>query len=143
MNSHPGTSKDIDFYAAAVVPGEDDDRPPRHSWMCIPSRGITLSPEVYPKTNEDDESHGPGSVEKMLCNFLDESNQREQTLDVIKLLQQKNAWLKVDACEKRVESLNNALALLKHQLQHADQQLQSTQGETVKEEKHGPCNKVW
>jgi hypothetical protein len=143
-NSCPGTTKDIDFYATAVMPGQDGDLPPRHNWICIPNKGKSPSPEVYPKTNEDDESHGPGSVEKMLCNFLDESNQREQTLDVIKLLQQKNAWLKVDACEKRVESLNNALDLLKHQLQHADQQLQSTQGETVKEEKHGPCNnKVW
>jgi hypothetical protein len=142
MNSHPGTTKDIDFYAAAVVPGEDGDRPPRHNWMSIPNNGLLPSPEVYSKTIDGDESHAE-MVEKKLQEFLHESLQREQTLNVIKLLQQKKAWLKVDACEQRVKSLNNALALRKHQLQNADQQLQSVTGESVKEEKHGPLGKVW
>ena len=143
-NSHPGTTKDIDFYAAAVVPGENGNRPPLLNWqLALNSKGKSPTPEVYPKTNEDDESHGPRSVEKMLRKFLDESNQREQTLDVIKLLQQKKAWLEVDTCEKRIESLNKALALLNHQLQNADQQLQSVTGESVKVEKHTPLDKVW
>ena len=144
-NSHPGTSKDIDFYASVSGSyNQDGTFPPRHNWQLAPnSKGQSPSPEVYPKTNEDDESHGPGSVEKMLRNFLDESNQREQTLDVIKLLQQKKAWLKVVSCEQRIESLNNALALLNHQLQNADQQLQSVTGESVKVKKHTPLDKVW
>jgi len=143
MNSHPGTTIDIDFYATAASYNDDGDLPPRHNWICIPSRGKSPSPEVYPKTNEDDESQGPGSVEKMLRNFLDESNQREQTLDVIKLLQQKKAWLKVDTCEQRVESLNNAVAILTDLLQQADQQLHSLQEKRVKAEKHSPLDKVW
>ena len=58
MNSHPGTTKGIDFYAAKPS-SEDDSLPPRHNWMCIPNfkcHGVTLkrkqspSPEVYPKT---------------------------------------------------------------------------------------------
>ena len=143
-NSHPGTTKDIDFYAAAVVPGENGNRPPLLNWqLALNSKGKSPTPEVYPKTNEDDESHGPRSVEKMLRKFLDESNQREQTLDVIKLLQQKNAWLKVDACEKRIESLGNAVAILADLLQQADQQLHSLQTKRVKAEKHSPLNKVW
>ena len=142
-NSHPGTSKDIDFYASVSGSyNQDGTFPPRHNWQLAPnSKGQSPSPEVYPKTNEDDESHGPGSVEKMLRNFLDESNQREQTLDVIKLLQQKKAWLKVDTCEQRVESLNNAVAILSDLLQQADQQLHSLQEKRVKAD--SPLNKVW
>jgi predicted DsbA family dithiol-disulfide isomerase len=83
------------------------------------------------------------SVEKRLRNFLHESNQREQTLDMIKLLQQKKAWLEVDACEKRIESLGNAVAILADLLQQADQQLHSLQTRRVKAEKHSPLNKVW
>jgi hypothetical protein len=142
MNSHPGTTKDIDFYAAAVMPGDDGDLPPRHTWMCIPNKGLSPSPEVYSNTDEDDESHA-AIVEIKLQEFLHESFQREQTLYVIKLLQQKKAWLEVDTCEKRIDSLNNALALLNHQLQNADQQLQSVTGESVKVEKHTPLDKVW
>ena len=140
MNSCPGTTRDIDFYAVSY--NDDGTLPPRHNWQLAPnSKGQSPSPEVYPKTNEDDESHGPGSVEKMLRNFLDESNQREQTLDVIKLLQQKKAWLKVDTCEQRVESLNNAVAMLTDLLQQADQQLHSLQEKRVKAD--SPLNKVW
>jgi hypothetical protein len=142
MNSCPGTTKDIDFYAAAVLSGVDGNRPLRYNWICIPNKGLSPSPEVYPKTNEDDESH-TGRVEKRLQDFLHDSLQREQTLDVIKSLQQKKAWLEVDACEQRIESLNNALALLNHQLQNADQQLQSVTGESVKVKKHTPLDKVW
>jgi hypothetical protein len=143
MNSCPGTTKDIDFYVAAAASYNDDgDLPPRHTWMCIPNKGLPPSPEVYSKTDEDDESHA-GIVEIRLQEFLHESLQREQTLYVIKLLQQKKAWLEVDTCEKRIDSLNNALALLNHQLQNADQQLQSVTGESVKVEKHTPLDKVW
>lgn len=139
MNSYPGTTKDIDFYAAAALSYNDnDDLPPRHSWMCIPNKGLLPSPEVYPKIQNVSRS-----VEKRLRNFLDESNQREQTLDVIKGLQQKNAWLKVDEFEKCVESLNKAYALLGHQLQQSDNQMQSVKGESVNVEKHSPLNKVW
>ena len=135
MNSHPGTSKDIDFYAAFT----DGNHPPRHNWqLAVNSKGKSPTPEVYPITYDL-----LRSVEKRLQNFLHESNQREQTLDVIKLLQQKNAWLKVDACEKRIESLGNAVAILADLLQQADQQLHSLQTKRVKAEKHSPLNKVW
>ena len=135
MNSHPGTSKDIDFYTAFT----DDNHPPRHNWqLAVNSKGKSPTPEVYPITYDL-----LRSVEKRLRNFLHESNQREQTLDVIKLLQQKNAWLKVDACEKRIESLGNAVAILADLLQQADQQLHSLQTTRVKAEKHSPLDKVW
>jgi len=70
MNSHPGTTKDIDFYAAAASYDDDSDLPPRNTWICIPNKGLPPSPEVYPKIcnvprsiyDEGDESHGPGTV---------------------------------------------------------------------------------
>lgn len=67
MNSHPGTTQDIDFYdaAAAVSCNGDGELPPRHNWTCIPNKGLLPSPEVYPKRSiydEGDESHGPGTV---------------------------------------------------------------------------------
>jgi ubiquitin carboxyl-terminal hydrolase 9/24 len=70
MNAHPGTTKDIDFYAAVPSPhGEDGSLPPRTNWMCIPnSGGIMPAPEVYPGVprislyDEVDENQGPGSI---------------------------------------------------------------------------------
>jgi hypothetical protein len=70
MNSHPGTTKDIDFYAAAAPYNDDGDLPPRTTWMCIPNQGQAPAPEVYPYIanipgsiyDEGDESHGPGTV---------------------------------------------------------------------------------
>jgi hypothetical protein len=52
MNAHPGTTKDIDFYAAVPSPhGDDGSLPPRTNWMCIPnSGGIMPAPEVYPRS---------------------------------------------------------------------------------------------
>ena len=137
-NSHPGTTKDIDFFASVSGSyNQDGTLPPRHNWqLAANSKGQSPSPEVYPITYDL-----LRSVEKRLQNFIDESNQREETLDVIKLLQQKNAWLKVDACEKRVESLGNAVAILTDLLQQADQQLHSLQEKRVKAD--SPLNKVW
>ncbi len=70
MNAHPGTTKDIDFYAAVPSPlAEDGSLPPRTNWMCIPnSGGIMPAPEVYPGVprsslyDEVDENQGPGSI---------------------------------------------------------------------------------
>jgi len=66
MSSHPGTTKDIDFYAAVPSPnGIDGDLPPRTNWMSIPKSGGTLpAPEVYPRSiyDEGDENQGPGAI---------------------------------------------------------------------------------
>ncbi len=72
MNAHPGTTKDIDFYAAVPSPhGEDGSLPPRANWMCIPnSGGIIPAPVVYPRSfvvprniyDEGDENQLPGNI---------------------------------------------------------------------------------
>ena len=65
MNSHPGTTKDIDFYAAVPSPKSGDDQvPPRTNWMTIPnSGGILPPPYVYPrKIHEGDESQGSSNI---------------------------------------------------------------------------------
>merc|ERR1711983_285076 len=51
LGSHPGTTKDIDFYAVVPSPNGADGRlPPRSGWMCIPnSGGINPAPEVSPR----------------------------------------------------------------------------------------------
>lgn len=66
MNAHPGTTKDIDFYAA--VPSREDNNsflPPGKGWMCIPGSGGAMPPpEVYPRTiyNEGEENQGPTNI---------------------------------------------------------------------------------
>jgi hypothetical protein len=82
-------------------------------------------------------------IERTLGKLMDESLQRVHEAKIVKLLEKKKAWLKVDACDKRVESLNNAVALLNHQLQNADQQLQSVTRESVKAGKASFVGKVW
>lgn len=51
-NTHPGTTQDIDFYAASLSPGAGVDHsiPPRDGWIAIPSNGGgSPAPTVYPK----------------------------------------------------------------------------------------------
>jgi len=50
-NTHPGTTQDIDFYAASLSPGVvDHSIPPRDGWIAIPSNGgASPAPTVYPK----------------------------------------------------------------------------------------------
>jgi ubiquitin carboxyl-terminal hydrolase 9/24 len=50
-NTHPGTTQDIDFYAASLSPGVvDHSIPPRDGWIAIPSNGGgSPAPTVYPK----------------------------------------------------------------------------------------------
>ena len=65
MNSHPGTTRDIDFYAAVPSTNETIDFPPRKNWMCIPNSGGNLpAPEVHPRSLYDDvdEDHGPNNI---------------------------------------------------------------------------------
>mmetsp|Transcript_11016 Transcript_11016/g.20544 ORF Transcript_11016/g.20544 Transcript_11016/m.20544 type:complete len:365 (-) Transcript_11016:2089-3183(-) len=65
MSSHPGTTRDIDFYAAVPSPSDAMDLPPRKNWMCIPnSGGIMPAPEVYARTvyEDVDENQGPSNI---------------------------------------------------------------------------------
>ena len=65
MSSHPGTTKDIDFYAAVPSGNDNIYLPPRKNWMCIPSSGgIMPAPEVYPRTiyDEGDDNQGPNNI---------------------------------------------------------------------------------
>ena len=82
-------------------------------------------------------------IEKTLGKLMDESLQRVHETKVVKLLVKKKVWLEVDACEKRIESLGNAVAILKDQLQQADQQLHSLQEKNVKAGKASFAGKVW
>jgi chromosome segregation ATPase len=83
------------------------------------------------------------TIESTLGKLTDESLQRVHEAKVVKLLEKKKAWLEVDACNKRVESLGNAVAILKDQLQQADQQLHSLQEKNVKAGKASFAGKVW
>ncbi|KAL7554446.1 hypothetical protein ACHAWF_017892 [Thalassiosira exigua] len=60
LGSHPGTTKDIDFYAAVPnANGTDGQGPPRDNWMCIPnSDGAMPPPVVYPRPYYDDGNNG-------------------------------------------------------------------------------------
>ena len=82
-------------------------------------------------------------IESTLGKLTDESLQRVHETKVVKLLEKKKAWLEFDACDKRVESLSNAVAILKDQLQQADQQLHSLQEKNVKAGKASFAGKVW
>ena len=82
-------------------------------------------------------------IESTLGKLTDESLQRVHETKVVKLLEKKKAWLEFDACDKRVESLSNAVAILKDQLQQADQQLHSLQKKNVKAGKASFAGKVW
>ena len=82
-------------------------------------------------------------IESTLGKLTDESLQRVHETKVVKLLEKKKAWLEFDACDKRVESLCNAVAILKDQLQQADQQLHSLQEKNVKAGKASFAGKVW
>lgn len=67
MSAHPGTTKDVDFYAAVPSSnnGLDGHLPPRTNWMCIPNSGGTLpAPEVYPRSmyDEGDENQGHSNI---------------------------------------------------------------------------------
>lgn len=78
-----------------------------------------------------------------LGKLADESLQRVHEAKIVKLLKKKKAWLEVDACEKRVESLVNAVTILVDQLQQADQQLHSLQEKSIKAGKTSFAGKVW
>lgn len=66
MSAHPGTTKDIDFYAAVPFPsGENSHLPPKSKWMSIPnSGGILPAPSVHPRSIYDEgaENQGSGNV---------------------------------------------------------------------------------
>ena len=55
MKSPPGTTKDIDFYAA---PSLRDDLPPVNGWICVPNGGAVEPPPtrvvVFNRTDEYD-----------------------------------------------------------------------------------------
>jgi hypothetical protein len=83
-------------------------------------------------------------IESTLGKLTDESLQRVHETKVVKLLEKKKAWLEVDACEKRVESLGNAVVILADLLQQADQQSHSLQEKRVKAAgKTSFAEKVW
>ena len=48
MGNQPGSTKDIDFYAAAPERREVFDLPPKDHWIAIPNRGTMPAPVVYP-----------------------------------------------------------------------------------------------
>ena len=56
MDSHPGTTRDVDFYSAVSDPNEDDSEPPTSNWICsIPGRGVLPAPEVRTRMYDERE----------------------------------------------------------------------------------------
>lgn len=52
MNAQPGTTKDVDFYAAPAP--SNDDYPPAKSWMSVPHGGGVDPPPTLTTVFRDD-----------------------------------------------------------------------------------------